>query len=234
MSDPLAGQALNVQELKRIADDKETAKLQEVLARRQKEEDEEKRARQDFMERELRPDGIERFNGWVRRAAEQGRSEIEIMRFPSQYCRDKGRAINNLEAGWPDTLTGLARQVHDAYVHAPAGPGLQDPGADPELPRRRPGRGRDLHRLVDEDRNARSRAMRCGCWQASVRGPPWDRRHRHQPPRPIAAPPASPDAQGRGPNALHVDRCVAEAQVRCPQPVPSGDFGSGGERPKLA
>ena len=39
MSDPLAGQALNVQELKRIADDKETAKLKEVLARRQKEEE---------------------------------------------------------------------------------------------------------------------------------------------------------------------------------------------------
>ena len=149
------GQALNVQELKRIADEKETAKLKEVLARRRKEEDEEKRARQDFMERELRPDGIERFNSWVRRAAEQGRTEIEIMRFPSQYCSDKGRAINNLEAGWPDTLTGLARRVYDAYVHAPAGPGLQDPGTDPELPRGRPRRGRDLHRLVDEDRSER-------------------------------------------------------------------------------
>ena len=55
MSDPLAGQALNVQELKRITDEEETAKLKEVLARRQKEEDEQKRARQDFMERELRP-----------------------------------------------------------------------------------------------------------------------------------------------------------------------------------
>jgi hypothetical protein len=63
MSNPLAGQALNVQELKRIADEKETAKLQEVLARRRKEEEEEHRARQDFMEREIRPDGIERFNG---------------------------------------------------------------------------------------------------------------------------------------------------------------------------
>ena len=58
------------------------------------------------MEREIRPDGIERFNNWVRRAAAQGRSEIEIMRFPSQYCTDHGRAINNLEEGWPETLTG--------------------------------------------------------------------------------------------------------------------------------
>ena len=101
MSDILSGQVLNVQELKRIADEKETEKLKEVLARRQKEEEEEHRARQDFMAREIPPDGIERFNGWVRRAAEQGRSEIEILRFPSQYCTDHGRAENNFEAGWP-------------------------------------------------------------------------------------------------------------------------------------
>ena len=111
--------------MKRLADAKETAKLKEVLAHRKKEEEEEKRARQDFMERELRPDGIERFNGWVRRAAEQGRSEIEILRFPSQYCTDHGRAINNLEDGWPDTLTGAARRVYEAYATASAGQGYK-------------------------------------------------------------------------------------------------------------
>jgi hypothetical protein len=116
MSDILSGQVLNVQELKRIADEKETENLKEVLARRKKEEEEEHRARQDFMAREIPPDGIERFNGWVRRAAEQGRSEIEILRFPSQYCTDHGRAVNNFEAGWPETLTGAARRAYDAYV----------------------------------------------------------------------------------------------------------------------
>ena len=55
MSDILSGQVLNVQELKRIADEKETEKLKEVLARRQKEEEEEHRARQDFMAREIPP-----------------------------------------------------------------------------------------------------------------------------------------------------------------------------------
>jgi hypothetical protein len=116
MSGNLSGQVLNVQELKRVGDEKETEKLKEVLARRQKEEAEEHRARQDFMEREIRPDGIERFNGWVRRAAEQGRNEVEILRFPSQYCTDHGRAINNFDESWPETLTGAARKVHDAYV----------------------------------------------------------------------------------------------------------------------
>ncbi|MFL5333060.1 MAG: hypothetical protein ACJ8H8_07720 [Geminicoccaceae bacterium] len=43
-----------------------------MLARRKKEE-EEHRSRQDFMEREIRPDGVERFNGRVCYAAVQGR-----------------------------------------------------------------------------------------------------------------------------------------------------------------
>jgi hypothetical protein len=116
MSNPLSGQVLNPKDLQRIGDEKETEKLKEILARRNKEEDEERQARQDFMAREIRPDGIDRFNGWVRRAAEQGRSDIEILRFPSEYCTDRGRAINNFEAGWPETLTGAARKVYDAYV----------------------------------------------------------------------------------------------------------------------
>jgi hypothetical protein len=125
MPNTVTGQPLSVQELKRIAEEKENAKLREILDRRHKEEEEERRARQDFMEQELRPEAIERFNGWVRRAAEQGRSEIEIMRFPSQYCTDHGRAINNLEAGWPDTLTGVARRVYDAYAQNLQGQGYK-------------------------------------------------------------------------------------------------------------
>ena len=114
---------LSAKDLKRISDEKETEKLQEILARRTKEEEEEHRARQDFMEREVKPEGLERFNSWVRRAAEQGRSEIEILRFPSQYCTDHGRAINNFEEGWPDTLSGFARKVYDAYVQHLKGQG---------------------------------------------------------------------------------------------------------------
>ena len=52
----------------------------------------------------------------MRRAAEQGQSEIQILRFPSQYCTDHGRAINNFEEGWPKSLTGFALRVHEAYV----------------------------------------------------------------------------------------------------------------------
>ena len=107
---------LTASELKKIAEEKENEKLKEILDRRRKEDEEEHRARQDFMERDVKPEGIERFNTWVRRAAEQGHSEIQILRFPSQYCTDHGRAINNFEDGWPATLTGFAEKVYGAYV----------------------------------------------------------------------------------------------------------------------
>jgi hypothetical protein len=51
----------------------------------------------------------------VRRAAEQGRNEIEIARFPAEYCTDRGRAINNFDSDWPSTLTGVARRAYDAF-----------------------------------------------------------------------------------------------------------------------
>ena len=107
---------LTASELKKIAEEKENEKLKEILDRRRKEDEEEHRARQDFMEREVKPEGLERFNSWVRRAAEQGQNEIQILRFPSQYCTDHGRAINNFEDGWPATLTGFAEKVYGAYV----------------------------------------------------------------------------------------------------------------------
>jgi hypothetical protein len=102
-------------ELKKLGDELETAKAKEALERHRKEQEEESKLREDFMERELRPDAIERFNTRVRRAAEQGRNDIEIGRFPSEYCTDRGRAINNFEAGWPDTLTGIARRAYDTF-----------------------------------------------------------------------------------------------------------------------
>ena len=117
MAETTATNVLSAKDLKRISDEKETEKLQEILAHRRKEEEEENRARQDFMEREVKPEGLARFNAWVRRAAEQGRSEIELLRFPSQYCTDHGRAINNFDEDWPRTLTGFAQKVYEAYVH---------------------------------------------------------------------------------------------------------------------
>lgn len=51
----------------------------------------------------------------LRRAAERGETDLMVMRFPNELCTDKGRAINNAEAGWPDTLTGRPRQAYELW-----------------------------------------------------------------------------------------------------------------------
>lgn len=49
-------------------------------------------------------------------AAQRGEKEKEIFRFPNQLTTDHGRAINNSEPGWPETLMGVPRQVYDFWA----------------------------------------------------------------------------------------------------------------------
>jgi len=51
----------------------------------------------------------------MRLAAQRGETEIMVMRFPNTLCSDKGRAINNAEDGWPDSLTGRPRQAYELW-----------------------------------------------------------------------------------------------------------------------
>jgi hypothetical protein len=89
--------------------------VHEALAIAHKAEDEEKQLRNAFMSREVRPDALDRVMAVVRRAAEQGKREILLFQFSSDYCSDRGRAINNAEPDWPSTLEGFAKRAYDAY-----------------------------------------------------------------------------------------------------------------------
>ncbi len=55
----------------------------------------------------LDQDRSERIRDMIRHAVAAGALEVELMRFPIELTTDKGRAINNNEPDWPDTLTGL-------------------------------------------------------------------------------------------------------------------------------
>jgi hypothetical protein len=48
----------------------------------------------------------------INRAAKNGLTSVEIMRFPNQLCTDRGRAINQREQGWQETLTGLPKELY--------------------------------------------------------------------------------------------------------------------------
>ena len=47
--------------------------------------------------------------------AADGKSELMIMRFPSELCTDRGRKVNQAEPGWEDTLIGVPRQVFECW-----------------------------------------------------------------------------------------------------------------------
>jgi hypothetical protein len=51
----------------------------------------------------------------LREAAKSGATELMVMRFPNTLCTDKGRALNNSEDGWPDTLIGRPRQAYEFW-----------------------------------------------------------------------------------------------------------------------
>jgi hypothetical protein len=51
----------------------------------------------------------------IKRAVEKGLIEIEAFRFPNQLCTDGGRAINQQEPGWENTLTGLPKELYQFW-----------------------------------------------------------------------------------------------------------------------
>jgi hypothetical protein len=87
-------------------------------ARRQATIDAEKEA---LLERLEKPSGVSdeermrRAAAIIKRAVDNGLSEVEVGRFPNKLFTDKGRAINQQEAGWEETLTGLPKELYQFW-----------------------------------------------------------------------------------------------------------------------
>jgi hypothetical protein len=47
----------------------------------------------------------------IKRAADRGLTEVLVGTFPNSICTDGGRAINQQEPGWENTLTGLPKEL---------------------------------------------------------------------------------------------------------------------------
>ncbi len=88
-------------------------------ARKHAEAEAEKKA---LLDQFLRPSGvsdeerIKRAIAIIERAVSNGRTEVELGRFPNVLCTDRGRAINQQEPGWENTLTGLPKEVYDCWA----------------------------------------------------------------------------------------------------------------------
>ena len=61
-------------------------------------------------------DRLERAASIIKRAASNGLMQVEVVRFPNELCTDRGRAINQMEPGWENTLTGLPKELFDFWL----------------------------------------------------------------------------------------------------------------------
>jgi hypothetical protein len=51
----------------------------------------------------------------IARAVEDGRTSVQVLRFPNHLCSDNGRAINQAEAGWEKTLSGRPKELYEFW-----------------------------------------------------------------------------------------------------------------------
>jgi hypothetical protein len=77
--------------------------------------------KKELLEKLEKPSGVpdelrmERAAAIIKRAVSNGLTEVEVGRFPNQVCTDRGRAINQQEAGWETTLTGLPQEIYQFW-----------------------------------------------------------------------------------------------------------------------
>ena len=95
----------------------EAEKASEYMRKRQAAEAEKK----ELLDRLAKPSGVsdeertKRAAAIIKRAVANGLTEIEVGRFPNTMFTDKGRAINQQEPGWEDTLTGLPKELYQFW-----------------------------------------------------------------------------------------------------------------------
>lgn len=103
-----------------LASDLHRAAQAAIAARRSRPFDELAQRRQQieqergaFMARRPEPGECARVAALVRQKAEAGEMIAHVLRFPSEYCTDRGRAVNNDQHDWPETLQGLAHAHYE-------------------------------------------------------------------------------------------------------------------------
>src|SRR5690348_5101423 len=52
----------------------------------------------------------------IERAVSNGRTEVQVHRFPNALCTDSGRTINQQEPGWEKTLTGVPMEIYQLWA----------------------------------------------------------------------------------------------------------------------
>ncbi|WP_375679947.1 hypothetical protein [Rhizobium sp. T1470] len=70
---------------------------------------------EDFFRKHIGDDERAVIRRVVTKAAADGKFEAMVYSFPSSFCTDSGRAINNSLQGWQNTLQGKAKEVYELF-----------------------------------------------------------------------------------------------------------------------
>ena len=77
--------------------------------------------KKELLDRLQEPSGVsdeerlKRAAAIIKRAVHNGQSEVRVGQFPNVLCTDHGRAINQQEPGWENTLTGLPKELFELW-----------------------------------------------------------------------------------------------------------------------
>ena len=93
-------------------------------------------------------EALKRVAAIVERAVANGLTEVQVYRFPNTLCTDHGRAINQQEAGWEATLTGMPKEIYEFWDRQLRPARIQAQGADHRLSWRHAGRCRHYPEMV--------------------------------------------------------------------------------------
>ncbi len=107
---PMSAEALRMSILR-----KEMEKLDTERKAREAEEHKLAEFTKSFLHEHVSEDEIAMVRRLVMNAVKDGKFEAMVYSFPSDLCTDSGRAINNGDPTWPDTLQGKAKEFFERY-----------------------------------------------------------------------------------------------------------------------
>ena len=109
------GKPIPAQQMRLRMAEKELQEAQKALDAQKRLESEQAEFQDYFMNSDVTEKDRQRIRERVMRMADQGHTELCVLTFPSNFCSDGGRAINNFETDWPKSLTGRAAKLYDLW-----------------------------------------------------------------------------------------------------------------------
>jgi hypothetical protein len=115
----------NAAELRRRVDELRAARRRDDAAERHRRAEARAAALRAFLEQHVTEEDFARARRDIHAAVEQGRYEVEVLRFAADALTDGGRAVNNADPAWPETLRGPAAEWFAAFRRSAAPNGFK-------------------------------------------------------------------------------------------------------------